>query len=139
MYMEVLKSHKLKVTYPRTMILKILEEAQEPMTAQDIYFRFPSSKKITLSTIYRNLRKLSEAHILTKAAELDNRVYYEYLLKDNAHKHYLLCNQCSEIITLPECPVEDIMTSITNETGYRIQSHTVEFRGICPTCQEKSK
>ena len=49
------------------------------------------------------------------------------------HHHHIICSGCGKIERLDLCIADKAKTL----TRYKITSHTMEFKGICPDCQKK--
>lgn len=133
---NVLKSADLKATKKRQLILATLEEAAEPLTAEDIYLRTASEMHMSISTIYRALGLLTERGVLLKSPSQDGKIYYQ--LNGAAHKHVIVCRLCDKAAPLEDCPIEIFEREIMRKTGYRITGHSLEFIGICPECAQKN-
>ncbi|MEA5027212.1 Ferric uptake regulation protein [bioreactor metagenome] len=136
---EKLRFSGLKYTKQRFAILDILQQAQQPLAAEQIYSRLSESQlNISLSTVYRALDVMSEKDLVTKVNIIqDDRSLYE--LNCGLHRHYLYCLGCNKIITIRHCPLEDYEQALTAETGYQIVGHKLSVYGYCPDCQKQQK
>ncbi|QQK07974.1 Fur family transcriptional regulator [Miniphocaeibacter halophilus] len=134
---NILRENNLKVTEARKIILNEIINIKNPISAENLYTIVNKKKKINLSTIYRNLNTLSNKNIINKVVEIDGEVFYQYNSKN--HIHHLVCIRCKEVIPLKDCPLHSLENELSNNTGYDIISHSLEFRGICPKCKEKLK
>ncbi len=124
----------IKSTKSRKLILNIVENANEPITAEEIYKQI-EKEKINLSTVYRTLSSLHDLHIINKEIDKDGRALY-MMIKDN-HKHVLICTKCGAKIYLKECPYTEINKEIEQSTGFKIEDHNIELYGLCKTCKNK--
>ncbi len=124
----------IKSTKGRKLILNIVENAKEPITAEDIYKQI-IDEKINLSTVYRTLSSLHELHIINKEIDKDGRALY--MIVKNDHKHVLVCTKCGKKIYLKECPYTEINKQIEETTGFKIEDHNIELYGLCSTCKQK--
>lgn len=134
---ELLKEKGLKCTRSRDMILTILEQAKEPMNAEEIFFILRQEKELNFSTVYRTLSALTKKSILLKNPGADGRAYYQ--LNHHTHSHYLVCSGCRKRIAIEECPLELIGENLEKKTGFHITGHNLEFVGECPECMENLK
>ena len=130
-----LKSHGLKRTKIREKIWNILDNSQDPLTAEDIY-KLNLGIEVNLSTIYRTLTSFYEEGLLTK--ELRNDGKTAFLIKKDTHKHILICSICHKKTYLNKCPFELVKEMVLKETGFLIQNHNIELYGICNECQKKA-
>jgi Fe2+ or Zn2+ uptake regulation protein len=123
-------------TRQKEIALRILEGTNKHPTADWIYEQARKLvPQISKGTVYRNLAVLLEEGKISKL-DLKGAVS-RYEIKQKAHYHFR-CEQCGQVIDL-ECPVRvDINRMMQKETGLKIFSHQLEFRGICRECQSKS-
>ncbi|NMB10213.1 MAG: transcriptional repressor [Tissierellia bacterium] len=138
MYSNLLKEKNIKITKNRILLLETIEKLNKVFNVDDIYESLKNNNhKINISTIYRNVNTFYENDILDKITEVNGIIYYQ--LQKETHLHYLICTQCNQIIPLKECPLEEIENNLSKKTGYTIESHNLEFRGICPKCNKNKK
>ncbi|MDL2311046.1 transcriptional repressor [Peptostreptococcaceae bacterium OttesenSCG-928-C18] len=133
---KLLKEHNLKITNTRLIILEELCKLNKSITAEELSKIVNKIKKTNLSTIYRNLKVLTEKNLVVKVAELNSETYFQ--LNTDKHIHHLICVNCKEILPLDTCPLHELENLLKTETGYEIISHSLEFRGLCPNCKEKT-
>lgn len=133
---EILLENGLKVTKARKLIISILEKSEKPISAEDLYEIFKKKEDSNLSTIYRNLKILKNKSVVEIVCEIDGISYYR--LKGKKHKHSIICESCGKIIPIDKCPIEKIEMDLEDKTGFVIDSHSLEFRGMCPDCQKKN-
>lgn len=123
-----------KITKQRQLILRILQNAEQPLTAEEIFISLKQSiNKISLSTVYRNLDLLLSKGLVNKNVYNDNKARYD--LKSDIHKHHLICTGCNKVVDINECPFKDIEMKLKNETEFEISGHKIEIYGFCPKCK----
>lgn len=131
--MDLLRQAGLKSTKPRIEILKILEEANSPLTAEEIFSRL-NNKDINLSTVYRTLNTFEESHLVKKEINKNKENIFSLEGEDS---HVLVCVKCHRTIPLKGCPYHEANEELEKETGYVIEDHSTEIYGVCPDCQNK--
>lgn len=129
-----LKDFGLKSTKSRENILNILNNAKEPMTAEDIY-KEVINDGLNLSTVYRTLTSFVEQSIIYKEIDKDGKALY-MIIKDN-HKHVLICVKCGKHIYLNDCPYKEANDKIFKENKFLVENHNIEIYGLCENCQKK--
>jgi Fur family ferric uptake transcriptional regulator len=138
---EVLRRSGLKNTKHRAAILDILEQSDQPMTAEQIYLELGEQKiGVSLSTVYRVMESLADKNLVTKLSigiGGDNRAYFEYNRSD--HRHYLVCLGCKKIMAIEHCPLKKYEEALGKEMNYTIAGHKLDIYGFCPDCQEHGK
>ena len=129
---NILLKNNLKITKARIIILEKIIDLEKPITAEELFLLVVKEDKINISTIYRNLNILVDKDIIQKATEINGQIYY--LFNNNKHIHHLICIKCGEVVPLDNCPIRDMEEELIKTTNYKIISHSLEFRGICPKC-----
>ena len=136
----------LKWTKQRKDVYRVLWEADEPLSAIQIYHRIAaeeSSGEYAASTIYRILAVFEEKGLVGKEAWMGegmeqghSTVVYE--LKRESHTHYAVCLECHRRIVLKNCPFAHI--HLEKETGdFTVTDHKLELYGYCKDCKEAGK
>ncbi|SNZ08206.1 Fur family transcriptional regulator, ferric uptake regulator [Persephonella hydrogeniphila] len=122
-------------TKQREAILKILERAEYPISAEQIFMELKKKGiDISLSTIYRNLEMLTKEGLVVKSYMI-NEDKARYALPDK--KNYLVCEKCGKIVIIDNCPFDKFKEELIEVHGFDITGHSIEVYGICPECQKK--
>lgn len=133
---DLLKNASLKNTKQRNIVLSIIEDVKEPITAEEIYRELiKKDNKINLSTVYRTLQVLTNKGVLLKILKGDGTAAYE--LNDLKHKHYITCCLCKNSVLIESCPVKELSENISKKTGFKVTGHSLQLTGICSKCLEK--
>ncbi|WP_100065653.1 Fur family transcriptional regulator [Miniphocaeibacter massiliensis] len=134
---KLLQDNNLKITKIRIAILEELLKLNVSITAEELFEIISKLQNVNLSTIYRNLKILVENNLILKVTEINGETYYRYNKQE--HIHHLICTNCHEVLPLEDCPIHDLEHKLELKTGYNIVSHSLEFRGLCPKCKEKTR
>ena len=134
---EILKKNGLKVTEGRKLVLEALEDQHTPLTAEEVYQKIKLQVPIDQSTVYRILSVFSDKEITMKSIGGDGVSYYQ--LNNHNHGHYLVCKECHKKVMIDECPIEEIMQKLTDQTGFHITGHNLEFVGECSECRKEEE
>ena len=121
-----------KATKQRKLLLHVLEQAEKPLTAVEIYDRCSEKACLNLSTVYRSLHVLESNSLVLKSISLDKIARYQ--LKGKLHRHSLVCMVCKKAVALNACPLNPLKEELEHTTGFEITGHLLEFYGICPDC-----
>ncbi|WP_457640329.1 Fur family transcriptional regulator [Persephonella sp.] len=123
-------------TKQRKAILDVLEHAEFPIHAEDIFMKLKEKGiNISLSTIYRNLEMLTKEGLVVKSYMM-NEDKARFALPDK--KNYLVCEKCGKIVIIDNCPFDKFKEELIEVHGFDITGHSIEVYGICPECQTKS-
>lgn len=135
---SVLRHYDYKLTPQRRAVLKIISHSKDHLTPYEIYNKvheeFPN---IGLVTVYRTLEMLSRLNLICKIHMDDNCQSY-LLRRDTLHHHHLICTNCGTVKDLISCDLGELEKKLTAETGFKVNSHLLEFQGICPECRKKA-
>jgi len=128
----------VRVTNQRSLILDIIRRGEGHLDAHEVY-RQASEKypRISLSTVYRNLRLLKELGLVDELHFDENHHHYE--VKSSAEHHHVVCLGCGKVVEF-HCPLSQHMKeSIGEVEGFDIVSTEVRMAGYCSRCQKKHK
>jgi Fur family ferric uptake transcriptional regulator len=134
---ERLKRCGLKKTRGRENVMKTLEAAKCPVTAEKIFWELKKQRKeISLSTVYRILGTLVKKEIAKRTGSDENgRAMFE--LNRHIHRHYLVCLGCHKMIPVEHCPLGELEKRLEQETGFSVTGHSLEIYGYCADCQKQ--
>ena len=138
--MEIKTIKNKRLTPAREAICSFFERRKEPSDYSQIE-KYLSSKglKVNKTTIYRQLDLLLELGYINELDFGEGKKRYE-LKKD--HHHHFLCTKCQKIECIEvgediQRDLKRIETKLLKNSKYKIQSHVLEFFGLCNLCQEK--
>lgn len=129
--LKQLRKKGYRLTKPRKMVLKAL--TFYPQSVTDIVNSLEKKQAIVdMATIYRTLQVLVGLGVVAKIQFNNTSALYE--LSSNNHHHHLVCNNCGSIEDI--CLNEDLlMNQVNKQTSFKVQSHSLEFFGLCVNCQ----
>ncbi|WBW49685.1 Fur family transcriptional regulator [Peptoniphilus equinus] len=129
---NLLIEHGLKATKGRMEVLRALQTATVPQSAEDLIEHI-DSKVVSASSVYRILSELEHAGVVNKTVRQNAIATYD--LTHN-HQHFILCSHCGKMIPTDHCPIESFEKEVARKTGFKVTGHMVELVGICPNCQQ---
>jgi Fur family transcriptional regulator, peroxide stress response regulator len=126
-----------KQTKQRELILLILQGTGSHPTADWIYDEARKKMpQISKSTVYRNLGILLERGEIATLNLSGTITRYE--IKQRLHYHFR-CEQCGKVCDLEDPVEEDLDRKVEKKTGFQVNYHQIEFRGLCQECQMNKK
>ncbi|NJL82674.1 MAG: transcriptional repressor [Chloroflexaceae bacterium] len=116
----------MRLSRQRRFILELLWQAQEHLSAREIYDRLnQQGKHIGHTSVYQNLEALSGQGIIECVERCDGRLYGNV---SDAHSH-VNCLDTNQIIDVTvELPPE-LLQQIEEQTGVKVVEYRIDFFG----------
>ncbi|AFY49306.1 Fe2+/Zn2+ uptake regulation protein [Nostoc sp. PCC 7524] len=116
----------MRVSRQRRFILELLWQANEHLSAREIYDRLnQQGKEIGHTSVYQNLEALSSQGIIECIERCDGRLYGN-ISDSHSHVNCLDTNQILDIhIELPEAFIREV----EQKTGVKITEYSINFYG----------
>lgn len=131
-----LKKNGFRITPQRYAVLKVLALSENHPSAERIYEQLVADyPTMSQATVYKtiNLLKKTGEILELEFSEMSNRYDGN---KPYPHPH-MICTQCGIIRDPPMLDFENMKIKMMQETGFIINSHRLDFYGLCPDCQKK--
>lgn len=120
-------------TRQRALMREVLEDSTSFRSAQQIHHALRArGESVGLSTVYRNLQSLAEAHEVDSLRNEDGEVLYRRCRPE--HHHHLVCRSCGRVEEIAGPAVERWADQAASTHGFTDVAHTVEVFGRCPAC-----
>ena len=133
-----LQQHHYKITPQRRRIIEFIAHSNRHLTPLAIYQHVhANSPDIGLVTIYRTLETLSKMGFICEVHMPGEKRSY-ILRRPVEHHHHLVCYSCGKVVNFNYCDVSELEKQLYRDTGFSVESHLLEFHGICPRCQQES-
>ena len=132
----MLRQRGYKVTPQRRAVLNAIAHSHDHLTPAEIYEKMRQEHPgIGLVTIYRTLGILAELGLICEVhAGGSCRSYL--LRRPSEHHHHLICSNCGKVVDFTGCDLEELEQRLSQDTGFEIESHLLEFLGRCRDCQK---
>jgi Fur family peroxide stress response transcriptional regulator len=140
---SLLRSHGLRPSKARVLILALLNQRREHLTTQGIHRLLENGgHQLGAATVYQNLNRLAQKGLLKRFIGPDGLARFEANLSPH---HHLLCVECGRIVdagvsetSLRHLNPVDLLTG-KPATGWEFSGAQVELKGICPSCRRGKK
>lgn len=117
------------MTKQRALVLKIIRDSKEHLTADQIYQKAKEEMPgIVLATVYNSLIWLSEQGEIKRVVFYDHKDHYDKTQIPHVH---LLCENCGKIIDHPSSGLKEEMEQ---RLGFPISDYEVTLHCLCPNC-----
>ncbi len=120
-----------RMTGPRATVVRAIAGHEGAVTAEPLVAEL-LPRDISRATVYRALEVLERRGLLTRM-HLDS--YHGYTVCDDGHHHHLLCRSCGRVAIVDARGVEAEIHKLAEQLDFRMDTHTLEFSGLCRTCQ----
>lgn len=127
----------LKMTGQRKVILKVLGDAEDHPSVEDVYERAKKiDSSVSIATVYRTLSLLDELDLVTKHEFQEGYSRYEL---NSDHHHHLVDLETGQVIEFQNEELEKLKILIAHELGYDLIDHRLELYGRKLTSAKKKK
>lgn len=127
--------HGLRMTGQRRIIAQVLSGAHDHPDVEEVHRRAHRlDDRISLSTVYRTIRLLSEKGILERHDFGAGRSRYEQASRE--HHDHLIDIETGKVIEFKNEKIEHLQNLIAKELGFRLVGHRLELFGV-PIKQKK--
>lgn len=123
-----------KKTRQREAISRVLRSDNIHPTAEWVYNEVRKEiPHISLGTVYRNLRILSDKGDIVELDMCGALGRFDTITEDHYH---FRCIKCDGIFDINLPVNNDLDDAVERDTGFEVLYHRMEFRGLCQECQE---
>jgi len=120
-----------KNTKQRSMVYEELKSRFDHPTPEELYESIkPKYPRISIATVYRNLRILAEEGKVIEIKSDKNILRYD--AKTEPHYHFK-CTKCGAVIDL-DMAYDKKLDEELNAKGYKVDYHSTIFYGLCQNC-----
>jgi Fur family peroxide stress response transcriptional regulator len=129
-----LRGRGYRLTPQRMAVLEVLATSTDHPSVEQIYDHVKVDFPMTsLATVYKTVTLLKEMGEVLELGFNEGGNRYNGNLP-HPHPH-LICTNCGRIEDLDVAIVSELPQEVSQETGYQIVNHRLDFFGICPQCQ----
>jgi Fur family ferric uptake transcriptional regulator len=94
-------------------------------------------QKMDRATVYRTIELFEKLGIVNRV-QIGWKYKLELSEKFAGHHHHAVCMQCGKVVAFEESPgLETDIHALGQKLGFKLTSHSLELRGLCPACQAK--
>lgn len=113
------------------MIADVVLASHDHPTAEQIYTRIrEQGGRISLATVYNNLKTLVEEGVLRKITLEGSPDRFD----ENSHHDHLICSRCGR---LSDIHIGNLTDIIQQQTGVPILSYDIRVSYLCDSCRKE--
>ena len=124
---------KFKKTPAREAITEFLSKSDSPVDVLAV-INFLRSKHLNTNkvTVYRIMDFLLKNEVIDRVEFGEGKFRYEI---KKTHHHHLICTNCGKVEDVKADFVSNLEHKIREKNGFLVKSHSLEFFGLCKSCQ----
>lgn len=134
---EDLRQKGYRITEQRQTILEVFVELDEGkhLSAEELLEHLKKqNQKISLATLYRNLKMLTNGGVLRELDFGEDHKHYELNISNKPH-HHIICSNCYSTIEFDEKELENIATKVADNNNFKVNDFQFKIFGICNKCK----
>ncbi len=134
---HMLQGRGFRMTTVRRFLLQTFKDTKAPLSANDLIGILKKAHlECNRTTVYRELTFLVEQTLLRAVDFGDGAKRYE--LAGGEHHHHFICSNCKAVSDVNlKNDLEQQERILEKILGATIESHSLEFFGICKNCGTK--
>lgn len=119
-------------TSQKQLILETIKHLDHP-TCDEIYAAvLKKDKTIGRATVFRNVKALTEKHLLTKIIVPQGALHYDISVQNHSH---FICKSCGKIFDIPyEADIK-----LPQLDHFSVEGYNLIFTGLCEECKKKKE
>ena len=123
-------------TVQRQIIIETLKKSKAHPSVDEIYSEIHlTHPSISKTTVYRNLRQLTQIGIINQISLPDGLERYD---GNTVKHHHFRCNICGSVFDVDIEYSESINDTVRQAYGFQVDEHEIVFKGICEKCIKDS-
>lgn len=128
--LKTLNASPLRVTEPRRTLIRLLAQAEKPLSCEEIRAR--SEGKLDLVTVYRNMEVFQQQNLVQTILLESGKQLFE-LTVEGDHHHHIVCRSCHRTLRLDLCFGGEL-ERYASSCGFEQLQHKIEVFGLCGEC-----
>jgi Fe2+ or Zn2+ uptake regulation protein len=132
--LDTLRARGFRLTRPRRLILDVVRATDAHPTAAFVYQKVRRRlPRVSLATVYRNLRMLAAEGFLAERTDAGG---LRFDGNTGPHDHFT-CLTCGRIYDVPARVDRGGRRCVAARTGFEVLDHRTEYYGRCGTCRRQ--
>src|SRR5262247_2331286 len=129
---DTLRARGKRLTRPRRLILDLVRSTDAHPSAALVYREVRRHlPRVSLATVYRNLRMLAAEGLLNERADAGGTRFDG---NTDPHDHFT-CVACGRIYDVPPPAARRVAPRAALRPGFEVHGQRIEFYGRCDTCR----
>ena len=131
-----LTAHGLKASRQREVVAEVFFAVDGHLRVDELLERARRvNPRISLATVYRAMKVLTDCKLATARHFLDGQTRYERDEPDGHHHDHLICLDCGKIVEFVDPRIESLQNLVAKRHGFVVREHKMELYGLCAACK----
>lgn len=130
--MEVNSIQELGLTRQREVVLRVIRDAHEHLTANEVFGRAKDLlPTISFATVYNSLRFLKESGHIAEISFGNGASRFDRI----THRHdHAICTSCGRLVDIEMEHPAEMIKKAARQSKFKPESIEFTLRGLCPDC-----
>ena len=137
LWLGQLRENGYRLTEARRAVVQTVAESTRAITPLEVY---DSARKhypaLGLVSVYRTLERLEALRLVQRVHQPQG--CQAFIAASEGHQHLLLCQRCGRVTFFEGDDLDNLISKISNKTGYLIREHWLQLFGLCEKCKKTS-
>jgi Fur family ferric uptake transcriptional regulator len=135
----VTAARAIRDTTPRRVLFDLIAQRSGHFTAAELLADARDGRvAVGRATVFRTLDLLTAQRALERI-DLPSGEHAYVACAPQGHHHHVVCRSCGKSVDVADAGLQSVVDQIARRSGYAIETHRLEFFGLCPTCQKGSR
>ena len=132
--MSVKEVQDLGLTKQREVVLKVIRDAREHLTANEVFVNAKALlPSISFATVYNSLRYLKEAGHIAEIQFGNGASRFDRMTSRHDHA---ICTKCGTLVDIEMEHSQELVNMAAASSNFKPESLEFTLRGLCPECNK---
>ena len=132
--MSVKEVQDLGLTKQREVVLKVIRDAREHLTANEVFVNAKALlPSISFATVYNSLRYLKEAGHIAEIQFGNGASRFDRMTSRHDHA---ICTKCGTLVDIEMEHPQELVNMAAAYSNFKPESLEFTLRGLCPECNK---
>ncbi len=137
--METLQQAGIAGTPQRLAVLKILQNADQPLSINIIREKLEAKTRINKVTVYRIISLFKKQGIIRDVLSAGGAVYFEMATSDHPVHPHFSCKNCGALNCLTPLTFSQARQLTASRDNFRVDHIEINISGLCNGCLHATK